>query len=149
MLKEMRPPDSKEEMRLIGGIGLSSLVPIDTSAGEPAEQCWLSSPDERPVFTTKLGDSNISRFHSHGAGLTPVNDPACPKVPRHGSLRALSGDISDGLSVNGITPDGAYFYQVCGNTSKLVGYATQPDGSPTEISSLRIPYNGLQGLGGF
>ena len=148
MPKEMRPCDSKEEMRLIGRIGLGSLVPIDTSASKPAEQCWLSPPDERPVFPTKLGYSNISRFHIDGAVLTPANDP-CLKVPGDGAFRALCGDISSGSSDNWITPDGAYFYQIYGNASKLVGYVTQPGGSLTEISSLRIPYNGLQGLGGF
>ena len=35
------------------------------------------------------------------------------------------------------------------NASKLVGYATQPDGSLHEISSVRIPYDSPQGLAGF
>jgi len=36
-----------------------------------------------------------------------------------------------------------------GNASKLVGYATQPDGSLKEIISVKIPYNSPEGLAGF
>ena len=43
----------------------------------------------------------------------------------------------------------AYLYQIYGNASKLVGYATQPDGSLKEVTSVRIPYNSPQGLAGF
>jgi 6-phosphogluconolactonase (cycloisomerase 2 family) len=133
-----------------GRIGLSPLVPIDTSAGKPAELCWLSvSPDDRSVFATNFGYSNISSFHIDGAELAPAKDPACPKVPGDGTFRALCGDVSSGPSDNWITPDGAYLYQIYGNASKLVGYATQPDGSLNEITSVRIPYNCPQGLAGF
>jgi lactonase family protein with 7-bladed beta-propeller len=133
-----------------GRIGLGPLVPINTSAGKPAELCWLSiSPDDRSVFATNFGYSNISTFHIDGAELTPAKDPACPKVPGDGTFRALCGDISSGPSDNWITPDGAYLYQIYGNASKLVGYATQNDGAITEISSVRIPYNCPQGLAGF
>jgi 6-phosphogluconolactonase (cycloisomerase 2 family) len=133
-----------------GRIGLGPLVPIDTSAGKPAELCWLSvSPDDRAVFATNFGYSNISSFHINGAELTPAKDPACPKVPGDGTFRALCGDVSSGPSDNWITPDGAYLYQIYGNASKLVGYETRPDGSLNEITSVRIPYNCPQGLAGF
>ena len=91
-----------------GRIGISPLVPIDTSAG-----------------------------------------PACPKVPGDGTFRSLNGDVSSGPSDNWITPDGAYLYQIYGNASKLVGYATKPDGSLNEVTSVKIPYNSPQGLTGF
>jgi hypothetical protein len=48
-----------------------------------------------------------------------------------------------------MTPDGAHLYQIYGNASKLVGYATKPDGSLEEITSVKIPYNSPQGLAGF
>ena len=42
-----------------------------------------------------------------------------------------------------------YLYQIYGNASKLVGYATRSDGSLEEITSVKIPYNSPQGLAGF
>jgi 6-phosphogluconolactonase (cycloisomerase 2 family) len=133
-----------------GHIGMDTIVGIDTSAGKPAELCWLSvSPDDRAVFATNFGYSNISTFHLNGAGLTVAKDPACPKVPGDGTFRALCGDVSSGPSDNWVTPDGAYVYQIYGNASKLVGYATSPDGSLREVTSVKIPYNSPQGLAGF
>jgi hypothetical protein len=133
-----------------GRIGLSPLVPIDTSAGKPSEQCWLSiSPDDRTVYATNFGYSYISSFHIDGAELTVAKDPACRKVPGDGTFRAINGTVSSGPSDNWMTPDGAYLYQIYGNASKLVGYATQPDGSLDEITSVRIPYNSPIGLAGF
>jgi len=77
-----------------------------------------------------------------------VCDPACPRVPGDGTARGLCGDVTSGPSDNWITPDGAYLYQIYGNAAKLVGYATQPDGSLNEITSVKIPYNQSAGLGG-
>ena len=51
---------------------------------------------------------------------------------------------SSGPSDNWVSPDGAFFYQIYGNASKLVGYATKPDGSLEEVTSVAIPYNSLQ-----
>jgi hypothetical protein len=48
-----------------------------------------------------------------------------------------------------MTPDGAHLYQIYGNASKLVGYATKPDGSLEEVTRVTIPYNSPQGLAGF
>ena len=135
-----------------GKISIGPLVPIDTSAGKPSELCWLAiSPDDRTVFATNFGYSNISsyRINSDGTELAIAKDPASRKVPGDGTFRALNGDVSSGPSDNWITPDGAYLYQIYGNASKLVGYATQPDGSLKEIASVRIPYNSPQGLAGF
>jgi hypothetical protein len=50
---------------------------------------------------------------------------------------------------NWITPDGKYLYQIYGNASKLVGYATRSEGSLEEITSVKIAYNSPQGLTGF
>src|SRR5262249_13699836 len=44
---------------------------------------------------------------------------------------------------------GAHLYQIYGNAARLVGYATQADGSLAEITSVKIPYNSPQGLAGF
>ena len=133
-----------------GKITIGPLVQIDTSAGKPSELCWLAiSPDDRTVLATNFGYSNISSDHINGSGLEFAKDPACPKVPGDGTFRALCGDVSSGPSDNWITPDGAYLYQIYGNASKLVGYATQPDGSLNEITSVTIPYSSPQGLTGF
>jgi 6-phosphogluconolactonase (cycloisomerase 2 family) len=133
-----------------GRISIGPLVPIDTSAGKPSELCWLAiSPDDRSVFATSFGYSNISSYHIDGAEVSIAKDPACPKVPGDGTFRAINGNVSSGPSDNWLTPDGAYLYQIYGNASKLVGYAVQPGGSLNEISSAKIPYNSPQGLAGF
>ena len=133
-----------------GKISVSALVAIDTSAGKPSELCWLSvSPDDRLVFATNFGYSNLSSFSIDGNALSIAKDPASRKVPGDGTFRALDGVVSSGPSDSWITPDGAYLYQIYGNASKLVGYATRPDGSLEEITSVTIPYNSPQGLAGF
>ncbi len=133
-----------------GGISVGPVVQIDTSSGKPSELCWLSvSPDDRFVFATNFGYSNISSYRIDGNVVSIAKDPACPKVPGDGTFRGLNGDVSSGPSDNWLTPDGAYLYQIYGNASKLVGYAVQPDGSLNEVTSAKIPYNSPQGLAGF
>jgi 6-phosphogluconolactonase (cycloisomerase 2 family) len=133
-----------------GRINIGPLVKIDTSAGLPSELCWLAvSPDDRMVYVTPFGYSYISSYRINGAELSIAKDPACPKVPGDGSFRAIDGVVSSGPSDSWISPDGAYLYQIYGNASKLVGYATQPDGSLKEITNVKIPYNSPQGLAGF
>ena len=52
-----------------GKINIGPLVKIDTSAGLPSELCWLAvSPDDRTVFATNFGYSNISSYHINGNG---------------------------------------------------------------------------------
>jgi hypothetical protein len=133
-----------------GKVTIGPLVKIDTSAGVPTELCWLAvSPDDRTIYATNFGYSNISSYHINGSGLEIACDPACPKVPGDGTARALNGTVTSGPADNWITPDGAYLYQIYGNAAKLVGYATQSDGSLSEITSVKIPYNSPQGLAGF
>src|SRR6266446_5358688 len=133
-----------------GTVSIGPLVKIDTSAGVPSELCWLAvSPDDRTVYATNFGYSNICSYHINGSGLEIACDPACPKVPGDGTARGLNGTVISGPADSWITSDGAYLYQIYGNASKLVGYATQPDGSLTEITSVKIPYNSPQGLAGF
>jgi 6-phosphogluconolactonase (cycloisomerase 2 family) len=133
-----------------GTVSIGPLVKIDTSAGLPSELCWLAvSPDDRTIYATNFGYSNISSFHVNGSGLEIACDPACPRVPGDGTARGLCGDVTSGPSDNWITPDGAYLYQIYGNAAKLVGYATHPDGSLSEVTSVQIPYNSPQGLAGF
>ncbi|MGW4463750.1 beta-propeller fold lactonase family protein [Micromonospora sp. NPDC004704] len=132
-----------------GRVDIGPVVEIDTSAGKPSELCWLAiSPDDRMVFATNFGYSNISSFHIDGTELSIARDPACPRVPGDGTFRALNGTVSSGPSDNWITPDGAYLYQIYGNAAKLVGYAVQPDGALHPVSSASIPYNSPQGLAG-
>jgi 6-phosphogluconolactonase (cycloisomerase 2 family) len=133
-----------------GKLDVGPLVKIDTSAGLPSELCWLAvSPDDRFVYATNFGYSNLSSFRIDGKKLSIAKDPACPKVPGDGTFRALDGVVSSGPSDSWLSPDGAYLYQIYGNASKLVGYATQPDGSLKEITNVKIPYNSPQGLAGF
>ena len=135
-----------------GKISIGPLVKIDTSAGLPSELCWLAvSPDDRTIYATNFGYSNISSYHINGGGteLTIAKDPACPRVPGDGTARALNTTATSGPADSWITPDGAHLYQIYGNAAKLVGYATRPDGSLNEITSVKIPYNSPQGLAGF
>jgi 6-phosphogluconolactonase (cycloisomerase 2 family) len=133
-----------------GKIAVSAPVTLDTSAGLPSELCWLAvSPDDRLVFTTNFGYSDISSYRIDGNVLSIAKDPASPKVPGDGTFRAIDGVVSSGPSDSWISPDGAYLYQIYGNASKLVGYATQPDGSLEEVTSVAIPYNSPEGLAGF
>jgi 6-phosphogluconolactonase (cycloisomerase 2 family) len=133
-----------------GKINVGPIVKIDTSAGLPSEVCWLAvSPDDRFVFTTNFGYSTISSFRIDGNGLSIAKDPASPKVKGDGTFRAIDGVVSSGPSDSWLTPDGAYLYQIYGNASKLVGYATQRDGSLKEVTSVKIPYNSPEGLAGF
>src|SRR5262249_50814857 len=128
-----------------GKINISPLVTIDTSTGRPSELCWLAiSSDDRWVFSTNFGYSNISSFRIDGNVLSIAKDPACPKVPGDGTFRAINGSVSSGPSDTWLTPDGAYLYQIYGNASKLIGYATRPDGSLEEVASIAIPYNSPQ-----
>jgi 6-phosphogluconolactonase (cycloisomerase 2 family) len=133
-----------------GNINVGSLAKIDTSAGLPSELCWLAvSPDDRFVYATNFGYGYLSSLRIEGNMLSIAKDPACPKVTGDGTARGLNSTATSGPSDSWITPDGAYLYQIYGNASKLAGYAVQRDGSLTEITSVRIPYNSPQGLVGF
>ncbi|XVV15048.1 lactonase family protein [Actinoplanes sp. CA-131856] len=132
-----------------GKIATGPVVKIDTSAGLPSELCWLAvSPDDKWIFATNFGYSNISSFRIDGDVISLAHTSASPKVPGDGTFRALNGTVSSGPSDNWISPDGSYLYQIFANASKLVGYAVQPDGTLSEITSAEIPYNSPQGLAG-
>jgi hypothetical protein len=133
-----------------GAVSTGPVVQLDTSAGRPSELCWLSiTPDDRTVFAANFGYSYITSYHLDGNVLSIAKDPACPKVPGNGAFRALNGTVSSGPSDNWLSPDGEFLYQIYGNAEKLVGYATRPDGSLDEVTSVPIPYNSCQGLDGF
>jgi 6-phosphogluconolactonase (cycloisomerase 2 family) len=133
-----------------GKITVSEPVTLDTSAGRPSELCWLAvSPNDRWVFTTNFGYSDMSSYHIDGNKLSIAKDPASQKVPGDGTFRAIDGVVSSGPSDSWISPDGAFLYQIYGNASKLLGYATRPDGSLEEVTSVAIPYNSPEGLAGF
>src|SRR5215831_9213791 len=133
-----------------GKINIGPLVKIDTSPGLPSELCWLAvSPDDRTVYATNFSYSYITSYRIDGAGLSIAKDPASPKIPGDGTARGLNSSVTSGPSDSWITPDGAYLYQIYGNASTLVGYATRPDGSLHEITKVKIPYNSPQGLAGF
>ena len=133
-----------------GRVHPGKLVELDTSAGTPSELCWLAvTPDDRMVYTTNFGYSNVSSYRIEGNMLSIAKDPACAKVRGDGTFRAINGTVSSGPSDSWISPDGAYLYQIYGNASKLVGYATHADGSLSEITNVKIPYNSPEGLAGF
>jgi 6-phosphogluconolactonase (cycloisomerase 2 family) len=133
-----------------GTIKVGPVVKIDTGAGLPSELCWAAiSPDDRFVFATNFGYSYLTSYCINGRGLEIAKDPACPKVPGDGTARGLNSTVTSGPSDNWLTPDGAFLYQIYGNAAKLVGYATQPDGSLKEVTSVQIRYNSPQGLAGF
>ena len=133
-----------------GRIGVDKIVPINTRRGAIAELCWLAvSPDDRRLYATVFGYSNITTFHIDGPEIRVAKDPACPNVEGDGTFRGLCGDVSSGPSDNWVSPDGAFLYQIYGNASKLVGYATKLDGSLEEVTSVAIPYNCPEGLAGF
>jgi 6-phosphogluconolactonase (cycloisomerase 2 family) len=51
-----------------GRIGVGNVVPIDTKRGKIAELCWLSvSPDDRLLYATVFGYSNVTTFHYRSA----------------------------------------------------------------------------------
>jgi len=133
-----------------GRIGIDKIVPIDTRRGAIAELCWLSlSPDDRLLYAAVFGYSHVTTFHVDGIEIRVAKDPACPDVEGDGTFRGLCGDISSGPADNWLSPDGAYLYQIYGNASRLVGYASKPDGSLEEVTSVAIPYNSPEGLAGF
>jgi 6-phosphogluconolactonase (cycloisomerase 2 family) len=133
-----------------GKITVSAPIALNTSAGVPSELCWLAvSPNDRWVFTTNFGYSDISSFRIDGDTVSKAKDPASPKVPGDGTFRAIDGVVSSGPSDSWMTPDGAYLFQIYGNASKLVEYITKPDGSLEEVTSVTIPYNSPEGLAGF
>jgi len=133
-----------------GRIGMGKVVPIDTRRGAIAELCWLSlSPDDRLLYAAVFGYSHVTSFHVDGLEIRVAKDSACPDVEGDGTFRGLCGDISSGPADNWLSPDGAYLYQIYGNASRLVGYATKPDGSLEEVTSVAIPYNSPEGLAGF
>jgi 6-phosphogluconolactonase (cycloisomerase 2 family) len=133
-----------------GKLNVGPLVKIDTSPGLPSELCWLGvSANDRFVFATNFGYSYVSSYRINGNGLEIAKDPACAKIPGDGTARGLNTTVTSGPADNWVSPDGAFLYQIYGNAAKLVGYATQPDGSLTEITRVDIPYNSPQGLAGF
>jgi len=133
-----------------GRIGIDKVVKIDTRRGAIAELCWLSlSPDDRLLYAAVFGYSHVTSFHVDGLEIRVAKDSACPDVEGDGTFRGLCGDISSGPADNWLSPDGAYLYQIYGNASRLVGYATNPDGSLEEVTSVAIPYNSPEGLAGF
>src|SRR5580704_17955067 len=73
-----------------GRIGVDKIVPLNTKRGKIAELCWLSvSPDDRLLFATVFGYSNITTYHINGRGLEIARDPACPQVEGDGTFRGL------------------------------------------------------------
>ena len=71
-----------------GRIGVGNVVPINTRRGAIAELCWLAvSPDDRLLYGTVFGYSNLTTFHIDGPTIRVAKDPACPNVEGDGTFR--------------------------------------------------------------
>jgi len=133
-----------------GKLNVGPLMKVDTSVGLPSELCWLAvSPDDQFVYATQFGYSYVSSFRINSKGLEIAKDPASPRVPGDGTARGLNTVVTSGPADSWVTDDGAFFYQIYGNAAKLIGYATQSDGSLKELTRVEIPYNSPVGLVGF
>lgn len=133
-----------------GKVTNSPLVKIDQSKGMPSELCWIAiTPDNKQVFATVFGYSQVSSFRIENGALQIAKDPAAPAVPGDGKFKALDMLVSSGPNDSWISPDGKYFYQMYPNASKLVAYAIQKNGGLKELDSQKIPYNSPQGMAGF
>lgn len=133
-----------------GRIDVQPVAKIDVSAGSPAELCWVVvSPDDKFVYAANFGYGWISSFRLEDGKLAIAKDVACPKVPGDGTALGLNGIVTSGPADNWITPDGGFLYQIYGNAGKLVGYATERDGTLTKVTEAKIPYNSPIGMAGF
>ena len=133
-----------------GKISIGPLVKINTSSGAPSELCWLAvSPNDRFVFATDFGYSYMSSFRIDGSGLSIAKGSRVAKGPRRWQFpsdqweREQRPERQLDFARRGLS------LQIYGNASKLVGYATKPEGSLEEIISVAIPYNSPAGLAGF
>jgi len=61
-----------------------------------------------------------------------------PKIPGDGTARGLTQRSRADRRTTGLTPDGALVSDLR-DAAKLLGYATQPDGSLKEVTSAQIP----------
>jgi len=133
-----------------GRVAHDAVVAIDASAGKPSELCWLAvSSDNRMVFATNFGFSNVSSYFIRDGKLMLAKDPACPAVPGDGKFRAVNNLVSSGPNDSWLSPDDKTFYQLYPNASVLVAYRVTADASLTEIQQLSIPYTSPQGMVGF
>ncbi|QDV91736.1 Lactonase, 7-bladed beta-propeller [Phycisphaerae bacterium RAS2] len=133
-----------------GRVAHDPVVRIDASAGAPSELCWLAlSSDNRMVFATNFGFSNVSSYFLRGGKLFLAKDPACPAVPGDGKFRAVNNLVSSGPSDSWLSPDDKTFYQLYPNASALVAYRVNADASLDEIQRTTIPYTSPQGMTGY
>ena len=133
-----------------GRVEHDAVVAIDASAGKPSELCWLAlSSDNRMVFATNFGFSNVSSYFIRDGKLTLAKDPACPVVPGDGKFRAVNNLVSSGPNDSWLSPDNKTFYQLYPNASGLVAYRVIADASLEEIQRTSIPYTSPQGMTGF
>ena len=133
-----------------GRVTHDPVVAIDASAGAPSELCWLAlSSDNRMVFATNFGLSNVSSYFIRDGKLTLAKDPACPAVPGDGEFRAVNNLVSSGPNDSWLSPDDTTFYQLYPNAAVLVAYRVNADASLTEIQRTSIPYTSPQGMRGF
>jgi hypothetical protein len=107
------------------------------------------TPDDRLVFATMTGHSDITSWRLEGGVLSVARDPACPKVPVDGTFKDLGGTVGSGPIDMWMTPDGLCLYQIYPNASQLIGYAVQSDGELIDVTSAEIPYNSPHSMVGF
>jgi hypothetical protein len=133
-----------------GTVTTGPVVRADTSMGRPSELCWMTiSPDDGLIFANMTGYGYVTSWRLDGNVLSVASDPACPRVPGDGTFRGFAGIVGSGPNDMWMTEDGEFLYQIYGNASRLIGYAVQPNGGLTEVTSAKIPHNSPQGLAGF
>ena len=133
-----------------GRVEHDAVVAIDAHGGKPSELCWLAlSSDNRRIFTTNFGFSNVSSYFMRDGKLALAKDPACPAVPGDGKFRAVNNLVSSGPNDSWLSPDDETFYQLYPNASLLVAYRVGADASLREIQRTPIPYTSPQGMTGF
>lgn len=132
-----------------GRVRHDPVVPINASAGKPSELCWLVlSSDNRTIFATNFGFSNVSSYRLKDGKLEIAKDPACSPVPGDGKFRSVNNLVSSGPNDSWLSPDDKTFYQLYPNASVLVVYRVNADASLTEIQRTPIPYTSPQGMAG-
>jgi hypothetical protein len=131
----------------------------------------LALIDTKPTGNAVDGKSGTAKSlayspSKHSFGPDPVRlmlvDAEGKLTARPERYTANTKEKNDRVPTMGVlSPDGTFLlvgstfdqpialYEIYGNASTLVGYATRPDGSLDAVARMKIPYNSSQGLAGF
>lgn len=133
-----------------GKVRCGPVVTLNQKIGMPSELCWIAiTPDNKQVFATVFGYSYVSSYKIENGVIKVNQDPAADPVPGDGTFKALNMVVSSGPNDSWLSPDGAWFYQIYPNASKLISYKITENGKLNKTNTKAIPYNSPQGLAGF